>query len=167
MDTKFGTDVSNEILLVFKTQGISQTLSNTYDGKFCKKQLLSAIYSLSSQNFSIKRFPKKNHSEKNSYIFSKQIFSFISGNGSLYFPPSVSQIFPALKKFLIYSQKSSQFSGNRNPEKIVIFPETKFSYTSRSNFSRSKFFYTFSYKEAKFSKLKSFLTIINDIFLIL
>ena len=150
MDTKFGTDVSNEILLIFKTQGISQTLSNTYDGKFCKKQLLSAIYSLSSQNFSIKIFPKKNHSEKNSYIFSKQIFSFISGNGSLYFPPSVSQIFPALKKFLIYSQKSSQFSGNRTPKKSLYFQKQNFLILHEVTFQDQSFFILFLTKKQNF-----------------
>ena len=28
---------------------------------------------------------------------------------------------PALKEFLIFSKESPQFSGNRNPEKILIF----------------------------------------------
>ena len=30
-------------------------------------------------------FPKKNHSEKNSYIFSKKSFSYIPRNGTMYF----------------------------------------------------------------------------------
>ena len=67
---------------------------------------------------------------------------------------------PALKNFLIFPQQSPSFSENGNPEKIFIFQKTKLSYTSGSNFLRSKMFYTFSYREAKFSKSKYFLIII-------
>ena len=42
---------------------------------------------------------------------------------------------PALKKLLIFSQKSPLFSGNGNPEKIFLFQETKHSYISGKVYS--------------------------------
>ena len=58
---------------------------------------------------------------------------------------------PGLKKFLMFSQKSPQFFGNSNPEKILMLQEMELFYISGSNFR---------YNEAKFSKLKYFLIII-------
>ena len=80
----------------------------------------------------------------------KNFFYFLKRKLFLYF----------LKKVLIFSQKKCQFFGNRNLKKILMFHETELSYTSGSNFPRSKIFYTFSYKETKNFKLKCFLIII-------
>ena len=64
------------------------------------------------------------------------------------------------KKFLIFSQNKAFliFRETETPKKFFMFQEIF--YISASIFPRSTIFYTFSYKEAKFSKLKYFLIII-------
>ena len=63
---------------IFKTRCIFRTLSQIYDGMFCKTQLPSELSGLSPQTFSQKRFlkffPKNTCSEK-VYIFSQNFFS--------------------------------------------------------------------------------------------
>ena len=97
---------------------------------------------------------------KTFFIFSqKKSFSYIFSKNS----PARSSLSPqkaTLKKFLIFSQKSPQFFWNGNHEKILMFQETELSYILGSNFPRSHFFYTFSFKEVKIFKLKYFLIII-------
>ena len=58
--------------------------------KFLYLQKWNPVFSgLNLQNISLKKllisFPRKIHSEKISYIFSKESFSYISGNGTLHF----------------------------------------------------------------------------------
>ena len=65
-------------------------------------ELPSALFRLGPKNFSLKNF-------------------------LIYFPKK-----SAPKKFLIFSQKSPKFSGNRNPEKILIFQEMELYYTSEN-----------------------------------
>ena len=104
-------------------------------------------------------FPTKarSDSEKISYVFSKENFSYISGNGTLNFLASAPKIFstkfliffpknPALKKFLLFSQKELLILWKRKPRKnpyitrnrtflffrrwnFLILPETELSYT--------------------------------------
>ena len=45
---------------IFKTRGIFPTLSNIFDGKFCKTQLPSALFDLNPQNVSLKKPALKN-----------------------------------------------------------------------------------------------------------
>ena len=88
-------------------------------------------------NSKIKKFLIRNFSKKNfSYIFSKKT-SAVS---------SLSSQKPALKKFLIFSQKIPQVFENGNPQKILMFQGTEFSYALASNWPRSKIFSTFPYK---------------------
>ena len=81
-----------------------------------------------------------NRSPKNtSHIFSKESFSYISGNGNP-------------KKFLIFQEVPFQ---DQKVKKLLVFQE------ATSKVWKSKKNYTFSYKEAKFSILKYFLIIIK------
>ena len=67
--------------------------------------------------------------EKIPYIFSKESFSYISGNRN---PPKIIYI-----------------SGNGNPKKILIFQEAEIFLQLKIQ----KFSYSFPYKEANFSEL--------------
>ena len=73
--------------------------------------------------------------EKNSYIFSKESFSYISGNGTLHFLAQDRKIkkisAPRKWNFLILILKNSLHLGIGNPEKILyIFSKENFSYIS-------------------------------------
>ena len=62
---------------------------------------------------------------KNSYIFSKEIFCYISKNGTLRFLPKA----PKIQE--IHLEKISHASGIENPEKIsYIFSKESCSYIS-------------------------------------
>ena len=71
-------------------------------------ELPSALFGLNPQKIVI-FFPKKAHPENISYIFSKERFSIISGNGNLHFSAQArikkkkKKFTP--RKFLIYSEK--------------------------------------------------------------
>ena len=80
-------------------------------------ELPSALFSLSPQNFSIKKF-------------------------LIFFPKK-----STLKKFLTFSQKSPQFSGNRNPEKVLIFQEVELCYISERYIRNPNIFRTLTYLE--------------------
>ena len=85
---------------------------------------------------------------ENSYIFSKESFSYISGNGTLHFSGQAQKIkikihpdktfyTPILKtetpeKFLIFSQKKVvlPFQETETPKKFFAFQETELSYIS-------------------------------------
>ena len=66
-----------------------------------------------------KSFAKKTHSEKISYIFSTESFSYISGNGTLYFSAQARKI----KE--IHPRKISCTSGNGKTEKCLAFSQKK------------------------------------------
>ena len=80
-------------------------------------ELPSALFSLSPQNFSIKKF-------------------------LIFFPKK-----STLKKFLIFSQKSRQFSGNGNPEKVLIFQVVELCYISERYIRNPNIFRTLTYSE--------------------
>ena len=75
-------------------------------------------------------FPKKTHSEKNSYILPKESFSNISGNGTLHFSPQVLKIIlqemETLKK-LIFQEVTfrPQKMKKDTLKKLPIFQEMK------------------------------------------
>ena len=66
-----------------------------------------------------KFFAKKTRSEKISYIFSKESFSYISGNGTLHFSAQARKI----KE--IHPRKISYTSGNGSPKKFRVFSQKK------------------------------------------
>ena len=142
---------------MFKTHGIFRTIWNIYDEKFCKNGCL-AHFSASA----LKKFPWKNLQKillwKNSYIFSIESFIIFSQKMSSHFSICVHK--NMLWNIFLYFLKKASICGNGNIKKILIFQETESSYTSGSNFPRSKAFYTFSYKEGKVFKWKYFLIIV-------
>ena len=76
-------------------------------------------------------FPKKTHSEKNSYILPKESFSDISGNGTLHFSTQVLKIIlqemETLKKLLIFQEVTfrPQKMKKDTLKKLPIFQEMK------------------------------------------
>ena len=93
---------------------------------------------------------------KTSYV-SGNIFLSLKNKNSTLRKFLTSQETETREKFPIFSQKKAVliFQETEIQKKFLMFQETF--YISGSNFPRSKKFYTFSYKEAKFSKLKYFL----------
>ena len=92
-----------------------------------------------------KSFPKKTRSKKIFYIFSKESFSYIFGNGTLHFSVKAREI----KK--IHPEKISYTSGNRNPEKTsYIFLQRKL-FLCFGKRSPEKFF---TFQETELSKLE-------------
>ena len=72
--------------------------------------------------------------KKKSYIFSKEIFSYISGNGTLHFSPKAGKIIE------IHPGKISYASGEENPEKTSnIFSKESCSYIFRNGNSKKDF----------------------------
>ena len=77
--------------------------------------------------------------------------------------PQLPKCFPKSlrwKSFLYFLKKASDFVETETPKKSLYLTKRNDSYISGSNFSTSKIFYAFSYKDTKFSKLKNFLMII-------
>ena len=70
------------------------------------------------------------------------------------------------QKFISFPQKKAFpiFRETETPKKFFIFYKMELFNISRRDFPRSKIFYTFYYKESKFSKLKYFLIIITSHF---
>ena len=104
-----------------------------------------------------KYYPYIFSKENFSYIFSKESFSYISGNGTLHFSARAQKIKKPPRKILLYfrkrkPQKISYVSAKRNSKKA--------SYIINLQSLKLKYFYTFPYKEAKFSKSKYFCIII-------
>ena len=88
-------------------------------------ELTSYLSGLSSQKFSLKIFhiffPKKTCSENNSYIFSKENFSYTSRNGTLRFSAHALKIEKIHTKKISYIFSKEGFpyiSGNGNPKKV-------------------------------------------------
>ena len=149
---------------IFRTRDIFRTLPNIYDGMFCINSYLARLKKV-------------------------LIFSYISGNGN---PEKTYYIFSKESCFYIPGNRDPEkihcVSGNGNSKKLPIFQEVTFQarkmkkklllksflYFRNWNFLifqevtwkawKSKKFYTFSHKEAKFPKLKYFLTIIIKCF---
>ena len=72
--------------------------------------------------------------KKKSYIFSKEIFSYISGNGTLHFSPKAGKIIE------IHPGKISYASGEENPKKTSnIFSKESCSYFFRNGNSKKDF----------------------------
>ena len=106
-----------------------------------------AYHILGNGTFHLKlqKIKKKIHPEKNSNSKIKKFLVFSQKKAFLIFsqkkPSAISSPSPrkpALKKVLMFSQKSLQFFGNGNPEKyfrkrnFIILQETKFSHTFRN-----------------------------------
>ena len=99
-----------------------------------------ALSGLKPQNLSVKQFPKKTRLEKISYIFSNESFPYKCPPRTFWsWPPKAYS-----EKISYMFSKNPQFFGNKNLKKILIFQETKFSYTPGSNFPKSKLFLHFS-----------------------